>query len=213
MERYNKRWLTIGVYSRALGNNALRLVKRHAVALSRGASEQVASALAATLRLKSPTAEEFDNAWNRVTGGPAPDFPFATAVDYYEWASSHRKLVDVQIPFVAINAADDPVVHYSPKPANGWTAIAVTAKGGHLGWFERDKRGGKFTRWIRKPVLEWLSAAGTDMVHDFVREKAVIMVDGFVTEEGRPHLGCREIDIRMPHRKQSMGTSGLFQGL
>lgn len=115
--------------------------------------------------------------------------------DYYAWASSHKYLKDVRIPFLAINAEDDPIVQDIPVDAggNGWVAMAVTERGGHLGWFEATGyREAK--RWISKPVVEWFEACVRDIVPERRRGHAIREVDGWLVEEGREHLGCKVIE-------------------
>ncbi|KIY50885.1 AB-hydrolase YheT, partial [Fistulina hepatica ATCC 64428] len=92
------------------------------------------------------------------------------AVAYYRNASSFRAVKDIRVPFLAINAADDPV-DTRAAAENGWAALALTPHGGHLGWFEqRDGRhSGQPQRWVQRPLLEWLCAMGDE----FVRKPSV----------------------------------------
>ncbi|KAF8894594.1 AB-hydrolase YheT [Infundibulicybe gibba] len=184
------------VYSKGMGGNLLNLLKRHSKALvSADPDHQVAKAVPITLALKNPTLETFDNNFTRIAGGSPPHFPFATAQDYYNWASSHHVVGDIRVPFLAINSADDPVVRNVPMDGggNGLAVMALTAAGGHLGWFQSGP--GYVDRWVNKPVFEWVKLVAEDMVHEKRQRGPNIYYDGegFLREEGRPHLGCRVI--------------------
>ncbi|KAH7930797.1 AB-hydrolase YheT [Leucogyrophana mollusca] len=183
------------VYSKGMGRNLVNLLKRHVTSLTRDPEHDVAKAAALTVELDRPTIELFDESFTRIAGGSTPPWPFASAHDYYEYASSHKVLENVRVPFLAINSADDPVVQDVPMDANGneWVVMVLTPYGGHLGWFEADEGWGQVRRWITKPVLEWLRATGEDLVS--AREyRGLCEIDGFLTETGSENLGCKEID-------------------
>jgi len=168
-------------------------VKSHEAEIVQWPDSNAAKALPIALALKNPTLGKWDDTFTKVAGGSSPPFPFPTAEAYYAWASSHTVLGDIRVPFLAINAVDDPIVSIYPTDTeNGWVALALTPGGGHLGWFEVED--GKVMRWIRKPVLEWLRATGEDLVHDFSRGHLLTEKDGFLSEEGRDYLGCKVID-------------------
>ena len=183
------------IYSQSMGGNLLSVLKRHAEEFAKFQDERIAEALLKGLALKSPTLEDFDDTFTRVAGGSSPPFPFASATDYHNWASSHKVLGDIRIPFLAINAADDPVVRDVPMDAagNGWVTLALTCGGGHLGWFEPAPTGG-VQRSIKKPVLEWLKVTGEQIVYGGERGPELYELDGFLKERGRDHLGIKEID-------------------
>lgn len=109
------------------------------------------------------------------------------------------------MPFLAINALDDPIVAHLPTletESSTTCCLAVTPKGGHLGWFT----GGRFLtgltsllgglppdRWVRQPVLEFLKAAAEDVVSEskFANGfggddgRTVKGDDGFILEKGK----------------------------
>ncbi|THU85085.1 hypothetical protein K435DRAFT_686298 [Dendrothele bispora CBS 962.96] len=139
----------------------------------------VLSALTKALSLHSPTLEQFDDTFTSKAGGAPPILPFPSSKEYYTWASSHYVLPRVRKPLLVINANDDPVVKHVPigqeEVGNGCTVVVVTGGGGHLGWFEaageeEEERGGPtlasdaagLTRWIKRPVLEWLKMVSED---------------------------------------------------
>jgi predicted alpha/beta-fold hydrolase len=184
------------VYSQGMGGNLLKLLQKHSAELSKYPDHIIAPALARGLSLKTPTMEDFDQAFTRVGGGSSPPFPFDSSDDYYAWASSHKVLPDIKVPFLAVNAADDPIVQEVPVDAGGtgWVTMVLTPKGGHLGWFERALPSGEVPRWITKPVLEWLKLNGEDIVYEGTKGRPLYEEDGFIKEVGRPGLGCKEIE-------------------
>jgi len=171
-------------------------MKRHTEQLVVDPNHRVAQAVTLALALDNPTLEQFDDAFTRIGGGPPPIFPFATANDYYRWGSSHNVIQDITVPFLAINAADDPVVRSAPTDSagNGLVVMGLTAEGGHLGWFQSGP--GCVDRWTTKPVLEWLKLVIDDIVHEpRVYPSIYVDGDGFLREEGRPSLGCKEVSV------------------
>lgn len=194
--RLEGNWFRRRIYSKALGSNLQAIVRQHAAALSTPPSHPVAQVVAPTLALLSPTLEAFDNTFNRIAGGSMPPFPFPSARAYYTWASSHEAVHRVQIPFLALCAADDPIVRVLPidtgAAEKGNLVFAVTRKGGHLGWFE-ERADGRIGRWFTRPVLEWMRAVGQDMVVHDRPGRLMKEVDGFLVEVGSESLGCKVI--------------------
>jgi len=156
--------------------------------------------------------KEVDHALTRFCGSGSPPFPFKSADDYYVWASSHRHISSIRVPFLAINAADDPIVGFTPaeETTHGQTcALAVTPSGGHLGWFHGGSpigRGPPPDRWIRKPVLEFLKAVAEDFIPDSrhgppkggsgaaaAAARDYIERDGFVLERGKDLVGYQVV--------------------
>lgn len=184
------------IYSKSMGNNLLNLVKKHFTALVRDPEHIVAKAAGAAITLKNPTLEKFDDTFTKIAGGPSPHFPFQDANAYYVWGSSHHTLQHVTVPFLAINAGDDPIVRDVPTDGgeNGFVVMELTKGGGHLGWFQAGP--GYVDRWTTKPVLEWLRLLGQDVVHDPKPRGRTLFVgeDGFLREEGVDNLGCKEIE-------------------
>lgn len=201
------------IYSRGMGSNLVKLVRRHAKSLTADSEHRVAKAASLTLALKNPTLEMFDDTFTRVAGGSAPIFPLETAHEYYRWASSHCVLQDIRVPFLAINAADDPVVRHVPMDGgdNSLVVIKLTTGGGHLGWYQTDAEFGD--RWTTQPVLEWFKLVGEDLLHETTSRGPPLYVDddGYLREEGRPLLGCKEVDCDDMSDGEG-GEVGMFQG-
>ncbi|OBZ74867.1 hypothetical protein A0H81_05129 [Grifola frondosa] len=128
----NGAW-TDRIYSRALAQNLLNLVKGHSIVLARNTA--FAQVMPEILSLKSPSLWEFDTLYTSQHASYAAPFPFPGAKEYYLWASSHNVLADVRVPLLAINANDDPIVQDLPRDVGGneLIALAVTKGGGHLG--------------------------------------------------------------------------------
>ncbi|TFK76467.1 AB-hydrolase YheT [Pluteus cervinus] len=183
------------VYQKGMGGNLQRLVRKHQESLLIDPEHRVAKAVPGVLALKKPTLAEFDEAFTRIAGGSAPTFPFPDADAYYRWASSHKVLKDVRVPFLAINATDDPVVHKVPMSAsdNPYVTMVLTGGGGHLGWFQSGD--GITSRWFTEPVLEWMKLTEALVLPSKLRNPPSTYVDeeGFVCEQGRPHLGSKVI--------------------
>ncbi|KAF9514146.1 hypothetical protein BS47DRAFT_1343474 [Hydnum rufescens UP504] len=186
-------------YSKALGGNLMALFHRNLESIrTLPPDDRLAPQIANILSLKNPTLKDVDQAMTRFIGGSSPPFPFESADAYYVWASSHHELPKIRVPFLAINAADDPIVGFVPseETARSLTcALAVTPSGGHLGWFHGGGWFGKPERWIRQPVLEWLCAVGEDYVADsklgVQGRSRTIERDGFVLEKGKDLVGFR----------------------
>lgn len=177
-----------------MGGNLVNLLKKHAKAFLGDPEKEYAQACTQALDLKSPTLETFDNVFTRIAGGPAPHFPFETAHHYYQWGSSHNAVKDVKVPFLAINASDDPVVRHVPMDGggNGLVVMELTTGGGHLGWFQPGP-GSSVDRWTTQPVLQWLKLVGEEVLDNPEIKRKSLYVDdnGFLKEEGRPYLGCK----------------------
>lgn len=201
------------VYSKGMGSNLQRLLTRNMGPLTKDPSTLMAQRVAATLTLKRPTLDEFDHSFTRHVGGTTPPFPLASGDDYYRYGGSDKSLGAICVPFLTVNAVDDPIVRSVPLEAggHGWGVMAMTAGGGHLGWFESGKTG-ELKRWIRKPVLEWLRAVGEDLIHDSPRGLELHEVDGFIKEVGRDDLGCKEVDSEAGYVVSTAGQQGMLAG-
>ncbi|KAF9514147.1 hypothetical protein BS47DRAFT_1382135 [Hydnum rufescens UP504] len=197
--RLNNEFIPKTFYSKALGANLMALFHQHFETFRHlPPDDRLTPQIPTILSLKNPTMKDVEEAMIRFIGGSSPPFPFETVDAYYVWASSHHDVPKIRVPFLAINAADDPIVGFVPseETARSLTcALAVTPSGGHLGWFHGGGWFGKPERWIRQPALEWLRAVGEDYVPDSklgVQGRCrTIERDGFVLEMGKDLVGCR----------------------
>ena len=202
------------VYSKAMANNLRNVVKRHLGALIQDPEHVVAKAANAAISLDNPTLKKFDDTFTKIAGGHAPQFPFPDADAYYVGCSSHEMVQHITVPFLSINAGDDPIVSSAPMDSggNGLVVMSLTKGGGHVGWFQAGS--GHVDRWTTKPVLEWLMLMGRDVVQDPKPRGRSLFIgeDGFLREEGINNLGCKEIeDGGMVDDVSSEG--GMLQGL
>ncbi|KAJ3777168.1 Alpha/Beta hydrolase protein [Lentinula raphanica] len=203
------------VYNNALGTNLMNVAKQHHKALMADPSLPIAKALAPLMSISQMTLTNFDKVFLSQVGGPPPQFPYATVNEYYNAMSSHECVGDVRIPYLAINSADDPVVQYVPMDGagNGYAVMVLTSGGGHLGWF--NDASGK-DRWTTKPVLEWLTLMGREVVAKSGSERGHAIVlgeDGFLRNEGGDErLGCKECEGGGLINGNS-GVEGLRKGL
>lgn len=85
--------------------------------------------------LSSKTIKEFDSHFTAI------HFGYGDVDNYYRHATMHNKLHLIQVPTLCLSAADDPFQPLEAIPIKGaedssHVAIAVTARGGHIGFLE-----------------------------------------------------------------------------
>jgi predicted alpha/beta-fold hydrolase len=203
------------IYSKGMGGNLLNLLRKHEASLTADPTHYVCIAAKNALALKNPTLEQFDEAFTRIGGGPPPHFPFPSSDDYYVWGSSDKVIPNIAVPFLGINADDDPVVTRVPMEGvtNGLVTIRLTRGGGHLGWFTAGD--GFVDRWTTRPVLEWLKLMGEDYIIEQGSNPRRMFVDeeGWLREEGMPHLGSKEMKEKIRVVEGTGGEVGILQGL
>lgn len=94
------------IYSNALGSNLMRLFKRHYEANPKmwtGKDSEVAELIPDLKRLtkkgRNIRLKEVDQFFTSKLGGPRDEgtFPFDTADDYYNWASSDQHLEGIKV--------------------------------------------------------------------------------------------------------------------
>ncbi|GBF96019.1 hypothetical protein Rsub_08834 [Raphidocelis subcapitata] len=87
---------------------------------------------------------------------------------YYEGSSSARRIPDVAIPLLCIQAANDPIapaaaIPYAAIRANPNVTLAVTPCGGHLGWAAGP--GAPWGHpWTDGAVTEWLASVQIELL-------------------------------------------------
>jgi predicted alpha/beta-fold hydrolase len=207
-------WFNRAAYAKSLGTNLKKLVARHADAIRQFPDSAFAQALPTLFADPDArlTMRQFDQIVSIRCAGSSPPFPFPDEWAYYAHASSHDKLDSVRVPFLAVNADDDPIASWVPRDydRNEWVTIVVTRGGGHLGWFQS---GGAANRWARRPALEWFKATAEDVSLGPRSVRPVESIDGWLVEAGREDLGCQEIGdggtIQAQTRQKGDGLAGL----
>lgn len=112
--------------------------------------------------LKSNTVQEVDDNFTSKLLG------CKNAVDYYEMLSSGRRLKDVKVPFLLINAEDDPFIDPRGLPKdihlkNKNILFVLTKKGAHIGWIEGVFR-----------LKRWYVSLTTDFVKWIVEKEQLV---------------------------------------
>ncbi|KAH8689620.1 hydrolase, alpha/beta fold family protein [Talaromyces proteolyticus] len=144
-------WIGTEVYSSALGANLVRLFNEHADELSDHPLLKVADVQ------KVRYIYEFDRVVQCALWG------YPTEGAYHRDASSTDSLLAIKIPFLSINAEDDPIsvkeaIPYNEFQQTPYGVLLTTSWGGHLGWFEV---GG--SRWFVKPAADFLDLLATQV--------------------------------------------------
>jgi predicted alpha/beta-fold hydrolase len=87
----------------------------------------------------------------------APQGGFASAMDYYQQASSLPLVPRIQVPALLLTARDDPFIssqEYEDLKGLPNLKICIAPRGGHLGFLGWDGQGG--IRWSEGQVVQWL---------------------------------------------------------
>jgi uncharacterized protein len=87
---------------------------------------------------------EFDRAVQCVA------WDYADEVAYYRDVSTTQSISKIRVPFLAINAMDDPIAVSEAIPwkeffESSFGVLCTTSTGGHIGWFQADGK-----RWFPK---------------------------------------------------------------
>ncbi|KAF2199977.1 medium-chain fatty acid ethyl ester synthase/esteras-like protein 1 [Delitschia confertaspora ATCC 74209] len=153
-------YLGAEVYSRTMCNNIQRLFARH--------KEQI---------LKNPNIDEqkvksAKYLWEIDRYIQAPTWGYPSEGAYYRDATSTDALVAIKIPFLGINAEDDPIssveaIPYEEFKQNPYTVLCCTNWGGHLSWFQG---GGK--RWFATAVTKFFMKLQDDIDMDVSAKQA-----------------------------------------
>ncbi|KAI0634084.1 AB-hydrolase YheT [Trametes polyzona] len=178
------------IYRYVLGDALRRLLRMHSKILFEASDLPIArSALEDVLKRPKITLRQYDEEI------VAPLYGFDGPWDYYAKISSARVAKDISIPCLAINSHDDPITGTGDVPIrevreNPWIALAVTQRGGHLGWFEHGPNG-QITRWYVKPVVEFLAALDEYGMANRPKPRGVADGDEFVWDAERDDVGFR----------------------
>lgn len=82
---------------------------------------------------------------------------------YYRSQSPSNFVDGIKVPFLSLNALDDPIasckaIPYEAVKRNPNIVLATTTDGGHLGWFQGPFSFWTKKRWVVKPIIEFLEA-------------------------------------------------------
>lgn len=143
------------VYNNILGGALRSLIYTHRYAFEKHPSSSIQGSLQRLFNERFVSLRTYDELVTTKLYG------FHSADDYYASISSIRFISKIRVPFLGLNAMDDPIVGANTLPicealTNPWTILVSTEKGGHLGWYERSD--GSLRRWYVTPVCEFFSA-------------------------------------------------------
>ncbi|KAJ5203983.1 AB-hydrolase YheT [Penicillium cinerascens] len=138
-------WLGKEVYSKTMGTSMKNLFESHVEQVSKNPRIDVDAVRSITYL------HEFDRALQ------CPTWGYPTEGAYYRDAASTDAMLSIRIPFLSVQAEDDPIACRDALPFQEMTqtpygVMLTTSWGGHLGWFEF---GGD--RWFVKPVTNFLN--------------------------------------------------------
>ncbi|CAO2648326.1 Nn.00g075930.m01.CDS01 [Neocucurbitaria sp. VM-36] len=146
-------WLGLEVYCRTMGKNSMGLFERHREQILKNPDIDLEAVL------KSRYLFEFDRHVQ------CPTWGYPTEGAYYRDAQSVDALLAVRIPFLGINAEDDPIsskyaIPYEEFKQNPYAVLCTTNWGGHLGTFQLG--GG---RWFATAASSFLSKLQEEIEH------------------------------------------------
>ena len=137
-------YLGLHVYSRTMGKNLMGLFQRHRELIT------MIPGIDVDALLKSKYLHEFDRHVQ------CPTWGYPTEGAYYRDSQSVDAVLSIRIPFLGINAEDDPISSKAGLPTeeikrNPYTLLCTTDWGGHLGSFQLG--GG---RWFATATAQFL---------------------------------------------------------
>ncbi|GEQ71119.1 hypothetical protein JCM33374_g4800 [Metschnikowia sp. JCM 33374] len=147
------------IYSPKMCQNLLRLLDQH-YDDSLHLEEVIASYKKNPESFQVQNLRDFDDAFTSQL------FGFNSAQEYYRHASPDQRLLNVRVPMLIVNSADDPIVGgktapFSEVSLNPYTHMILTTVGGHLGWFDI-----KHNRWYAEPLARFFAEWSTwDVKH------------------------------------------------
>ena len=152
-------YLGLHIYSRTMGKNLMGLFKRHRTQILQNPG------IDETALLASKYLHEFDRHVQ------CPTWGYPTEGAYYRDSQSVDAVLAIRIPFLGINAEDDPISNKAGLPyqevlQNPNTLLVTTDWGGHLGSFQLG--GG---RWFATAAASFLQKMHSEV--DFEATKGV----------------------------------------
>ncbi|KAJ5570273.1 uncharacterized protein N7459_009703 [Penicillium hispanicum] len=138
-------WIGREMYSKTMGTSMKKLFEAHVDQVATNPRIDVETVRSSTYL------HEFDRALQ------CPTWGYPTEGAYYRDATSTETMLNIRIPFLCVQAEDDPIASREALPFQEMTrtpygVMVTTSWGGHLGWFEF---GG--ARWFVKPVTKFLN--------------------------------------------------------
>lgn len=144
-------------YTPVLATSLRKYFKRHMHHFTSNSGEQGTINIAAALAFK--TVRDWDAAVI------VPQYGFKDTDEFYATGSTAGRIHEIGIPFLALNAEDDPICPTDGLPQKAFaknenTISVITPCGGHVAWIENS---GvflpKFTySWDNRVIVEWLQA-------------------------------------------------------
>jgi predicted alpha/beta-fold hydrolase len=152
-------WLGLHVYSRTMGSNLMKLFEQHREQVLQNPGIDLDALLA------SKYLHEFDRYVQ------CPTWGYPTEGAYYRDSQSVDALLAVRIPFLGINAEDDPIsskagLPYGEVRQNPHALLCTTSWGGHLGSFQLG--GG---RWFAVAATAFLEKMEESVDHEASRKE------------------------------------------
>ena len=124
----------------------------------------------------------------------APAAGFDSTEAFMDETSSAHAIVGNTIPYLALNALDDPLLLGKDLPraevrASSSTVLATTKNGGHLGWFGRWQDGTPEGRWSARVGGDWFTGIESLKLAARPVPDFTVTDDGWVYPVGRPYMG------------------------
>eukprot|EP00929_Paragymnodinium_shiwhaense_P054923 TRINITY_DN27532_c0_g1_i1.p1 TRINITY_DN27532_c0_g1~~TRINITY_DN27532_c0_g1_i1.p1 ORF type:complete len:477 (+),score=57.76 TRINITY_DN27532_c0_g1_i1:144-1574(+) len=153
------RWFSRLAYNRYVAKSLVKQIRPYADYYRSGpvaawSNEKATVAVDIDMLLGAETIREIDEAITRRV------FGYQSVVDYYQDASSFRRLCNVTKPLLLVSASDDPVssswVPIQEVRQNPKLVLVYTDHGGHLGWLDEVQP--QQSRWLEELVADFLAA-------------------------------------------------------
>ncbi|KAK0661752.1 putative esterase [Lasiodiplodia hormozganensis] len=169
-------WMGLHVYQKAMGSSMRRLFDRHAEEIAKNPNIDDEEVRNCTYLY------EFDRAVQCGSWG------YPTERAYYRDASSCDSMLAIKIPFLAINAEDDPIsvkeaIPFGEFKQNPYAVLCSTSLGGHLSWFQSNG-----DRWFAKASVAFLKKMAEDADFDATKSLNAQNANGSVGGRGKPFV-------------------------
>ncbi|KAJ3262715.1 hypothetical protein HDU77_000231 [Chytriomyces hyalinus] len=208
-------WIGKELYSKVMTQSLIQIYKKHQNRFEKSPNHPTHTGPIQTSKiLNAKYLPDFDElATRRVFG-------FRSVSEYYRMGSSAQYIPDVAIPTLLLSDLDDPIAVREAIPVadvlqNPNIILAVTQRGGHLGWFE-----GIFApkRWFPTPVIEYVNAVvqARQALPDHLQHKFVQQpheAKKMHVHYGQTHNVLFPVHSKQPsHSKESHSIGGVDVG-